>query len=67
MTEYEKRVQEIADEETDTIPVKVMAYRVPICGDIYLAQDMTLKRCRAKNYSRRAHPRVIVYADRRRK
>ena len=38
-----------------------LAYRVPRKGEIYVAKDLTLKRCTARNYSRRAKARHILW------
>ena len=46
-----------------TIHVEVRAYRVPVRGDIYVAKNGKLKRCRGKSYSRHAQSRLIVYSN----
>ena len=41
--------------------VTSVAFRVPRKGEIYVAKDLTLKRCTARNCSRRAKSRHIIW------
>ena len=52
----------LSDLSTSKYVITPIAFRVPRKGEIYVAKDLTLKRCTARNCSRRAKSRHIIWS-----